>query len=79
MKYGIILLITALLFGCTKNQRAINFGGKEELALKPNERLINVTWKSDNMWVLTEDTITHKKYFRESSSFGIWNGEISFK
>lgn len=74
-----ILLLAAALSSCTDNQRARKFGGKEEISLKPNEKLINITWKESNMWVLTEDTTTHIKYFRESSSWGIWQGEIVIK
>lgn len=72
-------LIWSINISCTKNQRVRTFGGKEEITIKPNEKLINITWKEKDMWVLTEDTITHIKYFRESSSFGIWNGEIVIK
>lgn len=72
-----ILLLSAS--SCTDNQRARKYGGKEEIKLKQNEKLINITWKESNMWVLTEDTATHIKYFRESSSWGIWQGEIIIK
>ena len=66
-------------YSCTKNKRARTFGGKEEITLKANEKLINITWKESNMWVLTEDTLTHIKYFRENSSWGVWEGEIIVK
>ena len=76
----IILMLCAFsIAGCTSNQRARKYGGKEEVILKKNEKLINITWKESDMWVLTEDTLTHVKYFRESSSWGIWNGEIIIK
>lgn len=74
-----ILLVMCCFLSCTDNQRARKFGGKEEIQLKPNEKLINITWKESNMWVLTEDTITHIKYFRENSSWGVWEGEIIIK
>lgn len=76
----VITVITVITFlSCTDNQRARKFGGKEEIQLKPNEVLINITWKESNMWVLTEDTTTNIKYFRENSNFGIWEGEIIIK
>lgn len=74
-----ILVMCCFLSSCTGNQRARKFGGKEEIQLKPNEKLINITWKENNMWVLTEDTVTHLKYFRENSNWGIWEGEIVVK
>jgi len=79
MKKVIILLATLIIItlsSCTERQRAKDFGGTSTCKLKKNEVLINITWKDSDMWVLTEDTITHQKYFRESSSWGIWNGEV---
>lgn len=78
------LLIALVLFGtvltsCTQNERAKEWGGTSEIQLKPNEKLINITWKDTDMWVLTKDTTTNISYFRESSSWGIWNGEIIIK
>lgn len=76
----VVTVITILTFlSCTDNQSARNFGGKEEIQLKPNEVLINITWKESNMWVLTKDTTTNIKYFRENSNWGVWEGEIIIK
>lgn len=72
-------LVAISLISCTQNQRARSFGGDEEVKLNPNEILINSTWKKDDLWILTQDTITKRKYFRESSSFGILEGSIEFK
>lgn len=74
-----LLLITGLLFlitACTENQRVRNFGGTESVKLKDNEVLQNMTWKKDDMWIQTKDTITGICYFRESSSWGVWEGEV---
>ena len=79
MKKLIVIATSALLFSCTEKARTRRFGGTENVQLKPNEKLINITWKETNMWVLTEDTVTHVKYFRESSRFGIWEGEVIIK
>ena len=79
MKRLFALLLLAVLFitiGCTPQSRARNFGGTENVQLKPNEVMINVTWKDDNLWILTKDTLTGVQYFRESSSWGVWEGEI---
>jgi hypothetical protein len=75
------LLIAAIVIfsSCTENTRVKHFGGTMTLELKPNEKLINITWKESQMWVLTEDTVTHYKYFREKSSWGIWQGEVIIK
>jgi len=53
-----ILLQTA----CTENQRAKTFGGTQKIQMLPNEKLINMTWKNNNLWILSEDTITRISY-----------------
>ena len=63
----LFLMFIILLSSCTQNKRTRTFGGKEEIQLKPNEKLMNITWKESNMWVLTEDTVTKIKYFREKN------------
>ncbi len=78
-KLFLILLCAIGLMSCTDNQRARNWGGTENISLKPNEVLINMTWKKDDLWILTCDTNTNIKYFRESSSWGIWEGEVIIK
>jgi hypothetical protein len=80
MKKTILPVLVAAVFmviGCTDNMKARKYGGKETMKLKPNERLLNITWNGNDLWMLTEDTITHLQYFRESSSFGVWEGEIT--
>ena len=82
MKTKLIFILTIVVccfYSCTENTRVKHFGGKQEISLKPHEKLMNITWKDADMWILTEDTLTHIKYFRESSSWGIWNGEIIIK
>jgi hypothetical protein len=73
------MLLSTVLFSCTENSRARNWGGTEHLDLNSNEVLINMTWKENNLWVLTQDTITGTKYFREHSSWGVVEGEIIIK
>lgn len=77
-----VLIITSLLItlsSCTENIRARNFGGNETIALEKNEILMNATWKETDLWVLVKDTTTNEIYFREHSTYGIWEGQITFK
>lgn len=67
------------IFSCTDNTMVRRYGGNEEVALKKNEKLLNVSWKEEDLWVLTIDTTTQIKYFREKSRLGVFEGEISFK
>lgn len=78
-KLILAVALISLATSCTENSRARKFGGSEEITLKPNEKLLNVTWKDSDMWILTQDTLTGKSYFREKSSWGIWEGEIILK
>ena len=75
----LLMLITIGLSSCTENSRARTFGGKQEIQLQPNERLVNMTWKEVDLWILTEDTITGVQYFRENSAWGLLEGQITIK
>ena len=80
MKKLIIILVAALaLTSCTENSRARHFGGTETVAVKPNEVVLNVTWKETEMWICTKDTVTNIVYFREKSSLGLVEGTIILK
>jgi len=74
-----LLLIVVSVSSCTKNERARNFGGTEEVSLKPSEQFVNATWKEDNLWLITKDTLTNEYVMREKSSYGVWEGEIRIK
>lgn len=71
-----ILLASLLFTSCTDNHSARNYGGTEQVKLLPNHKFVNATWKQDNLWIVTQDTLTGKFYFKEKSSFGIWEGTI---
>ena len=80
MKKTTILIILLSLFtlGCTENQRARKYGGEQTIDLDPFQRLKNVTWKGDNLWILTTRDSTNPKIYtlQEKSSFGILQGQI---
>jgi len=80
MKKLFVIAIAALsLASCTDNERARRFGGVEEVELKPNEVVLNVTWKENEMWICTKDTLTNVTYFREKSSWGVMEGTVILK
>lgn len=53
-----ILIAFAIIgiISCTDNSRTRNFGGTEIISIPHNEEFINITWKDDNLWVITKDT-----------------------
>jgi hypothetical protein len=80
MKKLFVIAIAALsLASCTDNERARRFGGVEEVELKPNEVVLNVTWKENEMWICTKDTVSGVTYFREKSSWGVMEGTVILK
>jgi uncharacterized lipoprotein YehR (DUF1307 family) len=80
MKKIFVIAIAAMsLASCTENERARRFGGVEEVELKPNEVVLNVTWKENEMWICTKDTTTNTVYFREKSSWGVMEGTVILK
>ncbi len=42
-----IILLTSI--GCTDNQKAKNWGGTAKVDVANGQKLINVTWKEDNL------------------------------
>lgn len=83
MRKSIMLVALICAFSCTENQRARSFGGEETIQLEKNRKLVNLTWKQDNLWILTtyaEKTDTAKTYyFQEESSFGMLEGTVKIK
>lgn len=80
MKKILIALALFTAISCTENQRARKFGGEEVIQLEDNKKLINVTWKGGNIWILTRkmdsSDINQVYYFKEKSSFGMVEGQI---
>ena len=69
MKKLIIVFAIECLFSCTENQNACNFGGTETVNLDEGDRLVNITWKGNDTWLLVKrDTTKPTTYtFQEKS------------
>lgn len=78
-----ILLVSIICFGCTANQRARSFGGSTTVKLPANTKLVNVTWKKDDIWYLTrpmrEGEMPENLTFQEKSNFGFVEGAVIFE
>ena len=75
-------IVMALLSGCTDNMMTRTFGGSQTIELEKDQRLVNVTWKKSNLWLLTkEDTSTKPGVYKfsEDSSFGAFEGVITIR
>src|SRR5277367_2857912 len=60
---------------------ARNWGGSQTIELQAGRKLINITWKGDDLWYVTrpmtaEDTIETYE-FHEDSAFEILQGTIT--
>lgn len=80
----IIILLAVITLGmfssCTENVRARAWGGTQDITLPSGQRVVNVTWKEANLWILTRTDTTVKPstyIFAEKSNFGMWEGQIN--
>lgn len=82
MKY-MLCILALVLAGCTENQRARSLGGSMTIELPQNTKLVNATWKQDDLWYLMRPMQAGEKaetlLFKESSSFGLLQGTVTFK
>ena len=56
-----------------------SFGGTSKIELQEGERLVNITWKRDELWLLLKNDPKQKPqtyYFKEASVFEILEGTV---
>jgi len=78
-----VVLAAFAMSSCTEQSRAKDLGGETTIKLEPGQKLVEATWKGDgDLWYLTEpmdsDYIPKTKTFKESSSWGIMEGTVTF-
>jgi hypothetical protein len=72
------IVLLALTVSCTENARVKHFGGTGDINLPKGRKLVNVTWKENQVWYLTrkikpgESPETYR--FQEESSWGVVEG-----
>lgn len=80
---AIILIAMFLFMGCTDQICAKNYGGSAIVNMTCGKKLINITWKESDLWIvsrpMTSDDIPETYNFNESSSFGVLEGTITVK
>jgi PBP1b-binding outer membrane lipoprotein LpoB len=78
-----LLFVAFFLTSCTEQERAKHLGDNITVEVDPGYKLIEATWKENNLWVLIEPMEEgyqpKTKIFKESSSYGILEGSITFK
>lgn len=81
---GVLLVVLmASLTACTSNTSARYYGGTTTINLDTNRKFVDITWKDDNLWVLTkpmiENDIAETYRFEEDSRYGVWEGTVIIK
>lgn len=84
MKKIIIVLLAAIsISSCSDNTRAKFWGGTMEITLPPNTKLVNITWKENDVWYLTKPMVANDSAetytFHEKSVVGLMEGKILIK
>jgi hypothetical protein len=80
MKKAILSLaaIAMIAVSCTENARVKQWGGEGTINLPKGRKLVNVTWKENQVWYLTrpmnsaDSAETYQ--FQEESSWGVVEG-----
>ena len=77
-----LTLIILLFTGCTENQMARRYGGTMTIKLEPGQRLMEATWRGNNLFYLTEpmdsDYEPKTKTFHEDYNFGVIESTVIF-
>jgi len=78
----LFVMLSVFVIGCTEQQRAKKYGGDAVVNLPDGMKLVDATWKGDDLWYLTrmrtEKEIPQSYVFTESSSWGVFEGRIVF-
>jgi len=82
MKKLIVILLTFLCLTSCDQSITKTLGGTTKIELESGERLVEVTWKGDDIWYLVEpmdsNYVPKTKTFKESSRVGILEGKVIF-
>lgn len=76
---ALTIVSLVLLSGC--QWTAKNFGGSYTVDLPDNRKLVNLTWKDSELWILTkemnDEDIAETYKLQEDSTFGLLEGVVT--
>jgi len=82
MKKLIVILLMFLCLTSCDQSITKTLGGTTKIELEPGEKLVEATWKGDDIWYLVEpmdsDYVPKTKTFKESSRIGVLEGKVIF-
>ena len=71
-------MLAISLAACTENSRVKNWGGEGTINLPKGRKLVNITWKENQVWYLTRpmnaSDSAETYQFHEESSWGAIEG-----
>jgi len=77
-KLFLAILMGIMVISCTENNRVKNWGGEGTINLPKGRKLVNVTWKENQIWYLTRpmnsNDVAESYQFQEESSWGVMEG-----
>lgn len=77
----IILIMSCFIMSGCSNYVAKTWGGTTSIKLEPNKKLMMITFKDNNLWILTRQkkaNETSECYeFKEQSNIGILEGTVN--
>lgn len=77
---ALALVMLTSMVSCTEQESARNWGGTMTKRLEKGQKLVMVTWKGDDLWVLTRPMrpgeVAEKYEFQEESSYGLLQGKV---
>ena len=82
---GVMVIGFIFLFArsCTPQAMTKSWGGEIDVELDPNQKLVNITWKDDSLWILTKDMqkddIAENYTYKEQDVTGWLEGEVRIK
>ena len=76
----LFVLITIFVIASCHNWTAKHLGGTTKVELEQGKKLLNVTWKEDDLWLLTIDRPKDEQpktyQFKEVSNAGVFEGTV---
>jgi hypothetical protein len=77
-KVILAIMLGVMVTSCTENNRVKNWGGEGNINLPKGRKLVNVTWKENQIWYLTRpmnsNDVAETYQFQEESSWGVMEG-----
>ena len=77
----LLIIVAVLMLTACENFVTRNFGGSQTIELEKGQRLVEITFKENDLWILTEpmdsDYVPKTKTFYEDSNIGMMQGKIT--